>query len=437
MLKSAVKRITIAFSSFAAVLTASQGAFAQLNVGNYGVQPGLESSYLQYQLSGQKLSRMRGIPVCRVGFGVACNKTGAVLEQLLESKGGASYQDLLMQAAGGAENFQNFASFYGNNPNLPQVPYASFWHNNSPLIVDGYQYLLGGLANETPVAGLGAVTKNFYWSPREGTGDSLDLRSGLLNLKYSYGRLLLEEVAKIPNLEQQIEQQIQSLGLTPSMTKFYVGQLQNGLQALKAGNETLLQERIQEVLSIPYFPDSAEYGRPNIGIPREFDELIGAGLPGDVFAEAPLVVLEPEVRSFSIPSNLEGDVLVQERSRRGFPVWLIGGGGLALMLLLLSLGGGEGGGDSSSGGQLITPGGTSGSNVQPNFDQYNPTPNGNGSDYNPITEVPSTTNGTVPPGEEVKKVLEPSTLKALMLLVIILCVVRYTRRSSPKAQLRS
>jgi hypothetical protein len=100
LLKSSWKTIAIAFSSSATVIAACQGASAQLNVGRYGIQPGLEPEYLQYQLSGQNLSQMRVIPACTIGFGLGCGKTATALEQILRSNGGPSYQQLLMQAAG-------------------------------------------------------------------------------------------------------------------------------------------------------------------------------------------------------------------------------------------------------------------------------------------------------------------------------------------------
>jgi hypothetical protein len=216
VLRSVVNRITF---SFLAIIAVIQPASAQLNIGRYGVQPGLEQNYLQYQLSGESLSRIRGIPGCLTGFGSSCNKTGSVLQQLVEQNNQTSYSNLLMRAAGGEQNFRNFSNFYGNNPRLPEVPYSSFWQNDAKNVVDGYQYVLGQQVARTPVENLGLITKNFYWSPLSGENNSLSLRSGLLDLKYSYGRLLLEEVSKIPNLEQQI----QSLGLPKEVTQYYFG----------------------------------------------------------------------------------------------------------------------------------------------------------------------------------------------------------------------
>ncbi|MBD0388021.1 MAG: hypothetical protein ICV54_16295, partial [Nostoc sp. C3-bin3] len=216
--EKAVRFATIVFSSVAVVLTTCQSAFAQLNIGRYGIQQGLEYEYLQYQINNQNLSQMRVIPGCDVGFGLTCNKTGSVIQRLLDLNDGTSYQNLLIRAAGGEENFQNFASFYGNNPNLSAVPFASFWRNESPAIMDGSQYLLGQPVGRNPVEGLGHITQQFYWSPYSGTNNSVSLRNGLLDLKLSYGRLLFEEASKISNIKEQI----QSLGLSPEMTNFYV-----------------------------------------------------------------------------------------------------------------------------------------------------------------------------------------------------------------------
>jgi hypothetical protein len=66
----------------------------------------------------------------------------------------------------------------------------------------------------------------------------------LLDLKYSYGRLLLEEVGKIPDAQQQI----QALGLEPQQTKFYLDKLSTSKRALN-GNEQSLKDTILKDLS--------------------------------------------------------------------------------------------------------------------------------------------------------------------------------------------
>lgn len=423
-----IQKIVVTISSFATVVNASQPASAQLNVGHYGIQRGLEQNYLQYQVSGRDLSQMRGIPGCSVGFGASCNKAGAVFQKILESNGGPTYEQLLMKAAGGEENFHNFASFYGNNPNISQVPYASFWENNNPDIVDGYRYLLGQTVSQSPQEGLGQVTKNFHWAP-EGSGNSLDPRNALLDLKYSYGRLLLQEIAKIPDAHQQI----QALGLKPEEVKFFSDRLSAAKVALN-GNQQSLKETILKELSVPYSPDGGDFNRPNLGIPPLSDGLTDKPetLAGEVVSWESPVWLEPEAIDAGLPSslsqvdfpgNLAEDVTLQQGSGSSFPTWLIGGGGLALLLLLLSFGGGSSGhggrsmaatlplGDSSSsggtGGGSMPPLGGGGGPSGPPVENH-------------IIEVHSTPPTHFLPGVEVKKVPEPTTITPLVLMIIFM-----------------
>jgi hypothetical protein len=55
------------------------------------------------------------------------------------------------------------------------------------------------------------------------------------------------------------------------------------------------------------------------------------------------------------------------------------------------------------------------------------TPSGNGSDHTQIIEIPCNVTPKTP--TEVKKVVEPSMIKALILLIVLLCIVRYKHRS--------
>ncbi|MUH00529.1 hypothetical protein F7734_52975 [Scytonema sp. UIC 10036] len=422
MLKPLAKKITITFSCFVSVLIPTGEAFAQLNLGRYGVQPGLETNYLQYQISGQKLSQMRGIAACAIGYGLNCNKTAAVIEELLAARSGLSYQDLLVKAAGGEENFRKFAAFYNNDRNLSQTPYASFWQDDSPQVVDGYRYLLGETVNKSPVSGLGLVTKNFYWTPLQGVGDALDLRSGLLNLKYSFGRLLYEEMAKIPNIEQQV----QSLNLPQEMTKFYLEKIAIAKQALSTGNQKLLEDSILNVLSIPFDTKGTQFGRPNIGIPPEFDLLTGEVLSPDVLVGINPVFLAPDAIALDVPSTIPESpipenvvpesAVVRQGSGNSSRGWLIGGGGLVLLLLLLSLGGGGGDSDRAFGQPPLTVGTTPSDNTVPPT-----TPNGCGlpGDSSQVTEIPCTPSVIYPPGK-LERVPEPSAIAPLVLLWIVL-----------------
>ena len=417
LVEKTVRFATIAFSSVAVVLTTSQSAFAQLNIGRYGIQQGLESEYLQYQINNQNLSQMRVIPGCNVGFGLTCNKTGSVIQRLVELNGGTSYQNLLIRAAGGEKNFQNFASFYGNNPNLSAVPYASFWRNQSPAIMDSSQYLLGQPIGRNPVEGLGLVTKQFYWSPDSGVNNSVSLRNGLLDLKFSYGRLLFEEASKISNIKEQI----QSLGLSPEMTNFYLDKISTGLNALSSGDQNQLQQRIFEVLSFPYSEDGGELGRPNNAIPQELNQLLGEDVPGDILLSDNPLALEGEAMGLDTFPDAMGDVLVQDSSD-SFPLWpIIGVGGLALILLLLL------NGDSSSAQASVSSGNTPTPLSLTSKGECDLTPSGNGSAHTQIIEVPCNVTPKTP--TEVKKVVEPSMIKALVLLIVLLCIVRYKHRS--------
>ncbi|MEH1932919.1 MAG: hypothetical protein V7L14_04165 [Nostoc sp.] len=435
LVQKAVRFATIAFSSVAVALTTYQSAFAQLNIGRYGIQQGLESEYLQYQINNQNLSQMRVIPACDVGFGLSCNKTGSVIQQLVDLNDGTSYQNLLIQAAGGEKNFQNFASFYGNNPNLSAVPFASFWRNESPAIMDGSQYLLGQPFGRNPVEGLGLVTKQFYWSPYSGVNNSVSLRNGLIDLKLSYGRLLFEEASKIPNIKEQI----QSLGLSPEMTNFYLNKISTGLEALSSGDQNQLQQSIFEVLSFPYSEDGGELGRPNNGIPQELNQLLGEDITGDSLLSDNPVALEGETMGFDTFPDSVGDVLVQDSSD-SFPLWpIIGIGGLALILFLLLNGDSSSAQTSVSSGNIPTPTPPPPPiPTPPHTPPHTPlsltskgecdlTPSGNGSDHTQIIEIPC--NVTLKTPTEVKKVVEPSMIKALVLLIVLLCIVSYKQRS--------
>ncbi|KYC38399.1 hypothetical protein WA1_37090 [Scytonema hofmannii PCC 7110] len=351
MFKSRIVKTAIAFTSYlAAIISAPHQALAQLYVGRYGIQPGLEQNYLQYQLSGRDLTQLRGVPVCNVGFGAGCDKSATILQQIVESNNGPTYQELVIRAAGGEANFQNFASYYGNNPNLSLVPLSSFWANDDPYILDGYRYTLGQSVNRTPVQGLGQVTKNFYWSP-ERSGTSESLRDGLLDLKYAYGRLLLEEAAKIPNVRQQI----QALNLPSEVKQFYAGQFSQGVRSLRSGNQAQLQNNILEVLSLPFNHSNAEFNRPPLGIPEEYASLAGIALPGDSFiAAVPANLPVGEAASLLPPFLVEGDVVSQAvpggGRTGGFPFWVLGA--IPLALLPFAFGGG---GDDDSDTENVPP----------------------------------------------------------------------------------
>jgi hypothetical protein len=392
LFKSRIVKTTIAFVSYtAAIITAPQQVLAQLNIGRYGIQPGLEPNYLRYQLSGRDLTQLRGIPVCNDGFGAGCDKSATVLQQIIESNNGPTYQELLIRAAGGQANYQNFAAFYGNDPNLSSVPLSSFWANDDPRILDGYRYTIDQPVSRTPVQGLGQVTQNFYWSP-ERTGNSESLRDGLLNWKYSYGRLLLEEAAKIPNVQEQI----QALNLPPDVKQFYSSQISQGVRSLRSGNPAKLQSSILEVLSRPFNNSNAEYNRPPLGIPEEYAALTGIDLQPDSFlAAVPAELPVGESASLVPPFLLEDSVVTQAvpgvASRgAGFPWWVLGA--IPLAVLPFAFGGGGDDDDSSRAQNVppVTP------PVTPPGEQPPVTPPGEQPPVTPPGEQPPVT----PPGEQ-------------------------------------
>ncbi len=432
MLKSTVQGIAILFSSFAVAFSGYQSATAQpagLDIGGrYRIPPGQEPEYLRYQLQhNNDLRQIQVIPDCSVGFGLGCNKTGTVLEQIVRSNGGPSYQEMLVRAAGGPENYRNFATFYGNDPNLDQIPYASFWQQPSPSIVDRYQYVLGQSVSRNPVQGLGTVTQNFAWAPLSRGNNSLSARDGLLDFKYSYGRVLLDEVAKVPNLKQQIS----SLDLPPDMTKYYFNTISSGLRALNTGNEQRLQDSILKIFSFPYSSPSivgGEYGRVPINAPEQ-SGLEGIPLPGEavsinpVFSEGVDIVAAPD-------TSLAFEDFLQPAGGSGFPIWPIAGLG-ALAALVLSLGGGDDGDSSSS--QPIPPVGDIPPGVivpPPSPPVCDNTPGGNGQ----VVGVPPCNTYVPPPAPEVKRVIEPSTLKAVVLLTLMMCILSRKQRAK---QIRS
>lgn len=444
MLKSNFKGIAILFSSFAVALSAYQSASAQpvgLDVGGRNrIPPGQEQEFLRYQIqNNNNLRQIQVIPECRVGFGLSCNKTGTVLEQIVRSNGGPSYDEMLMRAAGGSQNYRNFNAFYGNDPNVYKTPYIAFWKEQqaSASILDGYKYVLGESVSRNPVPGLGNVTQKFAWAPLSRSDNSLDTRSGLLDLKYAYGRVLLDEVAKIPNPEQQIR----SLDLPPGMMQYYVSNLKNGLNALKTGNEAALQDSILKIFSFPYVPTSisvGEYGRAPIAAAEQLG-LQGTPLTGETLSVEPIFSDGASiVAADPVPAVGLEEVLPAAGDGFSFPI-LPALGGIALLALVLSLGGGD---DSSSQANAIED--IPGSNVPPvTPDQPTtptPTPNqpecippgGNGTPGDgQVIGVPCDTN--VPPTTpDVKTVVEPSTLKAIVLLSLMMCILNRKQRLMQK-----
>lgn len=248
------------------------------------------------------------------------------------------------------------------------------------------------------------------WAPYPGQ----DLRSGLLNLKMATGFNLYTEAAKIPDLDQKIR----LLNLEPEMEQFYLSNIRNGLNALQTGNNQELRQSIFTLLSRPYTLNPVNdglYGRVEVDTP---EALTQPGLPlvPDALDE-PGILLSGDEGIGEVVAGLPGDVAFVEPSFNY--AWL-----LPLLLLPFLFGGGD---DSSSSGVTTTNPIT-----QPPLANncLNPTPGGgnNGSPItNPVVEV--TCNTFVPPPQpEVRRVIEPSTIKAILLLTLILCIVSNKHR---------
>ncbi|MEJ1934736.1 hypothetical protein WDZ92_31435, partial [Nostoc sp. NIES-2111] len=409
-----IQNIFILLSSVATVITVCQTANAGkagLNVGDRRITPGLEQQYLQYQIQNNSNGRRPVFVIpdnCIVGFGLRCNKTGTVLEQILESKGGPTYQQILMRAAGGESNYRIWKTFLGERSDNELYPYMSVWRNYSSKYLDAAQYSLGRTLDRNPVPGLRDVTKNFLWQPFRGD----NLRDSFVNFKLSYGRLLLQEISKIPNIRQEILK----LPIGESMKAFYERRLLSGLDALESGDNRRLQNEIFEILSHPYNSESPDYNLFQGRDVATIEPILESGetqlgedfTPNTLFGSEYISPIEIAQGSEILSGSSQGSV--------GFiaavPL-------LALLLFILSSGGDDSNG-SSDGSSLRTSGLPNPSTPSPDnsCDFLNPgTPTNGG-----FCEVPIT------PPTQVSRVTEPSSIKGLLILTLILCLVRYKYR---------
>jgi hypothetical protein len=411
-----IQNIFILLSSMATVLTVCQTANAGkagLNVGDRRITPGLEKQYLQYQIQNNGNGRRPIFVIpdnCIVGFGLRCNKTGTVLEQILESNGGPTYQQLLMRAAGGESNYRIWKTFLGNGSDNELYPYMSVWRNYSSKYLDAAQYSLGRTLDRNPVPGLRDVTKNFLWQPLRGD----NLRDSFVNFKLSYGRLLLQEISKIPNIQQEILK----LPIGDSMKAFYERRLLSGLDALERGDNRRLQNEVFEILSHPYNSESPDYNTFQGRDVATIEPILQSGETqlGEGFITDTVTLLGSESGS-TIEIAQGSEVL--SASSQGSVGYLIAAAPLLALLAILLLGGDDSN-SSSNGSSLRTSGLLNPSTTPPDnsCDFLNPgTPTNGG-----FCEVPVT------PPTQVSRVTEPSSIKGLLILTLILCLVRYKYR---------
>jgi hypothetical protein len=320
--------------AIANVISWANVAVAQLRLGS-GVQPGLESYILEYQLRGLPLNKVRGINSCSVGFGVSCNKTGAILQQIVEQYSGRTYDDLLVEAAGGINNYRQFLQFYSrlSDSVTSSMPFNSFWLNGNPLILDSYENSGIGKLSSNSVPNLHEIISRFNYAPVIWGRHSLNLRQGLIGLKTAYGFTLVKEALKIPNIEAKIA----TFGLNESETAFHIQQFHQAVISLNSNNAQTINLALFEILSNPYTDVAAEQNRPPLRIKEDPDWLQG-------------VILEGEEEAISSWFGGEGsEIALQSSPDIVFdnsdltPVYVIGGiGGFTLLVLLLI-------GDSDSG----------------------------------------------------------------------------------------
>ncbi|BAU63773.1 hypothetical protein STA3757_11400 [Stanieria sp. NIES-3757] len=304
-------------------------AMAQLRLGT-GIQPGLEEYLLEYQLQGLPLERLRGISGCSVGFGAGCNKTGSLLQQIIQQQTGRSYQDLLVESAGGLNNYLRFQQFYSNASAISAAPYSSFWRNHDSSILDSYENSGIGQLNSNNVANLREVVRGFRYAPVTRGNNNLNLREGLIGLKTAYGRTLIEEVLKIPDLEQKII----AFGLSEKETTYHLQQFRQAKAALNTDNSETINQSLYHLLTYPYSSLPAELNRPQLGIAQSMERISGVTQEGDFVTDA---VAEEEFMVSEIVLPTSSDILVKVTDKT--PIYVAAGvGGLTILILLLSLG---------------------------------------------------------------------------------------------------
>jgi hypothetical protein len=330
MKKITSKIIPVLLFTSAHLCSWTNAAIAQLRLGT-GVQPGLEEYLLEYQLQELPLNQLRGISGCSVGFGAGCNKTGSLLQQIIQKQTGRSYQDLLVQSAGGLNNYLRFQQFYPNSSSISSTPYSSFWRSGDSSILDRYEYSGIGQLNSNHVANLREVVSSFRYAPVTRGNNNLNLREGLIGLKTAYGRTLIEEALKIPDIEQKII----AFGLSEEETAYHLQQFRQAKAALNTDNSATINQSLYNLLSNPYTSLPTELNRPELGISEALERIGGVTQEGS-FATGE--VLGEEISEIAIPTS--SDILVEVTDNT--PIYVAAGvGGLTLLILLLSLGGND------------------------------------------------------------------------------------------------
>lgn len=331
--------------AFTSMLSFPKLALAQLRLGT-GVQPGLEGYFLEYQQRGLPLNELRGASGCSVGFGASCNKTGAVLQKIVQENSGLDYQKLLVRAAGGAENYQKFVQLYSNQSAVPLVPYSSFWRDGNKYILDSHEYAGINTFDNAGYSGLNEITSKFHYAPISLRNEIINLRQAAIQLKIAYGKTLMEEALKVPNINQKIAK----VSLNESEANFHQQHFQNAVWALNRESSGGLKNALFNVLSSPYTAVPAPLNRPNLQIANDITQVETIALEGSIQKIAPIA----EGGSAAVLGN-SLDEVIDTAATSGYTI--AGLGGAALLLLLLSSGGGSDGGSliASTGNNTVTP----------------------------------------------------------------------------------
>ena len=344
------KRFSPIFYSFlfaaASITCLPKITLAQLRLGT-GIQPGLEGYFLEYQQRGLPLERIRGINNCSVGFGASCNKTGAILQQIVKEYSGLSYQDLVVKSAGGQANYQRFIQLYSNPSAVKIIPYSSFWRDPEDSILDSYKNSGIGILSDTKSSGLYEIVRQFKYAPVIGDSTEISLRQGLVGLKTSYGLTLIEEASKVPGVNQKIAE----LSLSNSEASFHQNQFQQAVTALNNQSFEQFNNALFYVISNPYTEDNAPLNRPNLQIAQNLAGIEGITLAGET--ETILGVTGEGMETFLI--NDFGEIIEGANSTPFYAIAGIGGITLLILQLTGATGDSEGNNAVSSDDNLFDP----------------------------------------------------------------------------------
>lgn len=313
--------------SVVSILSFPQITLAQLRLG-IGIQPGLEGYFLEYQQQGLPLDELRGISACSVGLGASCNKTGAMLQQIVRKHLGLDYRQLLMKAAGGQENYQKFTQFYRYPSAVSATPYSSFWRDGNKYILDSYEYSGIGKVDDLDASTINEVTSKFKHSSIFWKNEVVTPRQGLVELKTAYGLTLVEEALKVPKIEQKIAE----ASLNEDEAGYHQQNFNDAVSALSNNYSENKKNAVFRLLSSPYTVIKAPLNRPHLNISEEIAAVEGISLEGKEAIKEPIISLIEQGDEVFVFSYF--DEIIENAGST--PLYALAGiGGISLMLLLL------------------------------------------------------------------------------------------------------